>query len=302
MQDLLQNIYQQVKPLIDQGKVADYIPALAEVNPEQLGIAIYTNEGDLFTVGDALKPFSIQSISKVFGLTLAMQLQGDELWKRVGREPSGLPFNSLVQLEYENGIPRNPFINAGAIVISDIIESAYAAPNLVMKLLARKLSLNDSVKIDATVAQSEFEHRSRNAAMAYLMKAFGNFDNDVESTLMTYFSNCAISMSCKDLAIATSYLSNKGRHIPSNSQVLSENQTKQLNSLMATSGLYDEAGRFAFKVGMPGKSGVGGGIVAIVPNKLTVCVWSPRLNEAGNSYVGMAVLELLSEYLDWSVY
>jgi len=302
MNELLNHIYQQVKPLLSKGEVANYIPALSEVNPDQFGIAVYTNEGELFTIGDAFVPFSIQSISKVFGLTLAMQLHGDDIWQRVGREPSGLPFNSLVQLEYENGIPRNPFINAGAIVVSDIVESSYAAPHLVMKILARKLARNENISIDTNVAASEFEHRSRNAAMAYLMKSFKNFDNDVEKVLMTYFSNCALSMSCKDLPVAMSYLSNKGLHLPTNKQVLTENQTKQLNSLMATSGLYDEAGRFAFKVGMPGKSGVGGGIVAVVPNKLTVCVWSPRLNEAGNSFAGMAVLELLSKYLDWSVY
>ncbi|MFD2165626.1 glutaminase B [Thalassotalea euphylliae] len=302
MKDLLEDIYKQCLPLTTKGKVADYIPALAKVNPNQFGIAIYTNEGKVYSAGDAKTPFSIQSISKVFGLTLAMQRKGDDIWQRVGREPSGLPFNSLVQLEYENGIPRNPFINAGALVISDMIESHYAASNLVMKHFVRRLARNEAIKVDEVVAASEYEHRSRNAAMAYLMKAFGNFDNDVEKVLLSYFSNCAITMSCIDLAKSVSYLANNGVHLGTDRQVLTKNQTKQLNALMATSGLYDEAGRFAFKVGMPGKSGVGGGIIAIVPGKLSICVWSPSLNEAGNSYAGLAALEMLSEYLGWSVY
>ncbi len=302
MQALLDKVYQEALPNIATGKVADYIPALGRVNADQFGMAVLTNEGEMYSVGDADVPFSIQSISKVFGLTLAMQLQGEELWTRVGREPSGLPFNSLVQLEHENGVPRNPFINAGALVVSDLIESGFAAPNLVMKSFLRKVAHNEEIQVDMEVADSEYEHRARNAAMAYLMQSFGNFDNDVEHVLKSYFSNCALTMSCKDLAWAMSYLANQGKHLKTGEQILSRNQTRQLNSLMATSGLYDEAGHFAFKVGMPGKSGVGGGIVAVVPNKLSLCVWSPRLNAAGNSHTGLLAMEMLSEHLGWSVY
>lgn len=302
MQDLLEQVYQQALPQLKKGKVANYIPALKEVNPDQFGIAIYSNSGELYCAGDANVPFSIQSISKVFGLTLAMQLKQDAIWDRVGREPSGLPFNSLLQLELEKGIPRNPFINAGALVIADLVQSGFAAPNLAMKTFVRRLTQNDMIQTDRKVARSEYEHRDRNAAMAYLMKSFGNFENEVESVLRSYFSNCALTMSCVDLAKAMSYLANQGQHVVTGEQVLSHNQTRQLNALMATSGLYDEAGRFAFEVGMPGKSGVGGGIVAIVPNKLSLCVWSPRLNKAGNSFTGMAALTGLSKHLDWSVY
>jgi glutaminase len=302
MQDILDTVYRETLPHLGEGQVANYIPALGQVNPDQLGIAIYTNKGETFSIGDAQVPFSIQSISKVFSLSLAMQLLGESIWKRVGREPSGLPFNSLVQLEHENGIPRNPFINSGALVVADIIESGFATANIVMKTFLRKLVDNELIQTDLDVARSEFEHRSRNAAMAYLMKSFGNFENDVDTVLKSYFVNCSVTMTCEDLAKAASYLANQGRQIGSQKSIINAGQARQINALMATSGLYDEAGNFAFKVGMPGKSGVGGGIIGVVPNKLTLCVWSPRLNKMGNSHAGMVAMELLSSYLDCSIY
>lgn len=302
MDQILKEIQSLALPLIGQGKVADYIPALAKVPATHFGIAIYSNQGELFTIGDANTNFSIQSISKVFSLTLAMKHYGKGMWKKVGREPSGQPFNSLVQLEYEAGVPRNPFINAGALVVSDMNQSRFVSPHYAMKTFVRRLSGNPEVQSDHKVANSEYEFRSRNAAMAYLMKSFDNFDNDVEEVLRSYFSNCAIRMSCVDLAKAFSFLANKGYCRHSGEQVLTEQETKQVNALMATSGLYDEAGNFAYRVGLPGKSGVGGGIVAIVPDQFSVCVWSPELNTAGNSLAGMAVLEALSKKIGWSVF
>lgn len=302
MQELLKTIHQQAVFNLGKGQVAQYIPALAEVDPKQFGIAVCDVEGNVVSYGDADIPFSIQSISKVFSLTLAMQMQGDEIWQRVGREPSGLPFNSLVQLEHEQGIPRNPFINAGALVIADIVESSFASPELALRDFARKLAGDPDIAIDRYVAESEYEHRARNAAMAYLMKSFGNFKCEVEDVLMHYFSACALKMTCKDLAKSFSYLANRGINVVNNERVLTERQTRQVNSLMATSGLYDEAGRFAFEVGLPGKSGVGGGIVAVVPGNLSVCVWSPALNETGNSLVGVEALKAFSEHIDWSVF
>ena len=302
MQTLLRTIYDDVKPLVGQGKVADYIPALASVNPHQFGIAIYSNQGELFQIGDADVPFSIQSISKVFSLTLAIKHYGDDMWQRVGREPSGLPFNSLVQLEYEHGIPRNPFINAGAIVVSDMNQSRFASPHYAMREFVRRLSGNPDLKTDQVVADSEYEFRHRNAAMAYLMQSYGNFENSVEEVLKSYFSNCALRMSCVDLAKAFNFLANKGYCSISKEQVISEQETRQVNALMATSGMYDEAGSFAFQVGLPGKSGVGGGIVAIVPNRFSICVWSPALNKVGNSSAGVAALESMTKQIGWSVY
>ena len=300
--ELLEKIYQQASLQLGQGEVAQYIPALAGVNANQFGIAICDIKGNVHSVGDAQTPFSIQSISKVYSLTLAMQTLGNDVWQRVGMEPSGLPFNSLIQLEQEHGIPRNPFINAGALVVADMIESSYATPSLAIKNFVRTLAANPEIQIDSEVAQSEYDHRARNAAAAYLMKSFGNFNNEVEDVLMNYFSTCAIKMSCVDLAKSFSYLANKGQCVFSKQRILPEQQTRQINALMATSGLYDEAGKFAFEVGFPGKSGVGGGIVAIVPGVLSICVWSPALNQTGNSFVGIEALKLLSSHIDWSIY
>lgn len=302
MQALLNEILDEVRPLIGQGKVADYIPALASVAPRQLGIAAYSNDGELFCAGDARTAFSVQSISKVFGLVQAIGHSGEDIWQRLGQEPSGQPFNSLVQLEFERGRPRNPFINAGALVICDINQSRFAAPALSMRDFVRRLSGNPELIIDTRVAESEYQHRARNAAMAYLMQAFGNFHNEVEAVLRSYFSSCALRMSCVDLARAFSFLASDGFCKHSGEQILRPRQAKQVNALMATSGLYDEAGNFAYRVGLPGKSGVGGGIVAVVPGRFSVCVWSPELNAAGNSLAGMAALELLSQRIGWSVF
>ncbi len=302
MQQLLDEILDEVRPLIGQGKVASYIPALAGVAANQLGIAVYSNEGQLYCAGDGRTPFSIQSISKVFSLVQAIQHSGEDIWQRLGHEPSGQPFNSLVQLEFERGVPRNPFINAGALVICDINQSRFAAPALSMRDFARRLSGNHYLVADEVVARSEYQHRARNAAAAYLMQSFGNFHNDVEAVLRSYFHHCALRMNCVDLALAFSFLANDGVSPHSGETVLSARQTKQVNALMATSGLYDEAGNFAYRVGLPGKSGVGGGIVAVVPGRFTVCVWSPELNESGNSVAGMAALEKLSERIDWSIF
>lgn len=302
MNELLEQIYKNASSKIGQGQVAQYIPALADVDPNQFGVAICDIKGNVYSIGDANIPFSIQSISKVYSLTLAMQRLGNKVWDRVGTEPSGLPFNSLVQLEHEQGVPRNPFINAGALVVADMIESSFSTPSLAIKNFARTLAANPDIQIDANVAASEYQHKARNAAMAYLMQSFGNFNNEVEQVLMSYFSSCALKMSCVDLAKSFSYLANKGQCVFSQQRILEEHQARQVNALMATSGLYDEAGKFAFEVGFPGKSGVGGGIVAIVPGVLSICVWSPALNQTGNSFVGIEALKLLSSHIDWSIY
>ena len=299
---LLEAIYDEIRPLLGQGKVADYIPALASVSLHQFGLAICDVNGEVTSIGDASTPFSIQSISKVFNLVLAINRYGETMWERVGREPSGLPFNSLVQLEYENGIPRNPFINAGALVISDMNESRFASPHIGMRDFVRRLACNGEVVANKTVADSEFEYRARNAAMAYLMKAYDNFENDVDDVLHSYFHNCAIEMSCEDLARATNFLANKGYSVCADEQVLTADQNRQVNALLATSGMYDEAGSFAFEVGLPGKSGVGGGIIAVVPQQFSICVFSPALNKVGNSLLGVAALTSLSKRIGWSVY
>lgn len=303
LSELLAGILEEVRPLLGQGKVADYIPALAQVPADRLGIAVCTVEGELFTAGDAFEPFSIQSISKALSLTLALTLyQEEEIWARVGKEPSGQPFNSLVQLEFEQGIPRNPFINAGALVVSDLLETRLTAPRQRTLELVRRLCGNPAIMADQVVARSEYQHSARNAAIAYLMKAYGNFENEVDKVLQSYFNACAIRMSCVDLARAFVYLANRGVPLGESTPLLPARTTKQVNALLATCGLYDEAGDFAYRVGMPGKSGVGGGIMALIPGELSICVWSPELNKAGNSLAGTAALELLAERLGRSIF
>ncbi|EGR1093742.1 glutaminase [Vibrio cholerae] len=301
--EILASIIEEVRPLTGQGKVADYIPALAKVPSEKLGIAVLTNQGEVISAGDAQEGFSIQSISKVLSLTLAMGLyQPDELWSRVGKEPSGQAFNSLIQLEMEHGIPRNPFINAGAIVVCDMLQSRLSAPRQRLLEFVRQLSGEPLIAYDKVVAASEMMHSDRNAAIAYLMRSFGNFHNEVIPVLHNYFHACALKMSCVELAKTFSYLANKGVSVVTGETVITPTQSKQTNALLATCGLYDGAGEFAYRVGMPGKSGVGGGIIAVVPGEMTIAVWSPALDQSGNSLAGTRALELLAQRIGRSIF
>lgn len=301
--DMLESILTQVRPLIGQGKVADYIPALASVEANKLAIAVSTIDGRHFQAGDADERFSIQSISKVLSLVVAMDhYREEEIWQRVGKDPSGHPFNSLLQLEIEQGKPRNPFINAGALVVCDMLQSRLSAPRQRMLEVVRQLSDVSDITYDSRVARSEFDHSARNAAIAWLMKSFGNFHNDVATVLQNYFHYCALKMSCVELAKTFLFLADEGRASHLTRSVISPLQSRQVNALMATSGMYQSAGEFAWRVGLPAKSGVGGGIVAIVPHEMAICVWSPELDEAGNSLAGIAMLEALSHQLGRSVY
>ncbi|ROP62093.1 L-glutaminase [Enterobacter sp. BIGb0383] len=301
--EMLGSILTEAKLLAGRGKVADYIPALASVSGDKLGIAICTVDGERYAAGDADERFSIQSISKVLSLVVAMNhYQEEEIWQRVGRDPSGQPFNSLLQLEIEQGKPRNPFINAGALVVCDMLQSRLSAPRQRMLEIVRQLSGVADIAYDPVVARSELDHSARNAAIAWLMKSFDNFHNDVSVVLQNYFHYCALRMSCVELAQTFLFLAAQGLAPGGASPVISSRQARQVNALMATSGMYQNAGEFAWRVGLPAKSGVGGGIVAIVPHEMAIAVWSPELDEAGNSLAGVAVLEMLSQRLGRSVY
>lgn len=299
---VISKIYEEVKEYWGKGKVADYIPALAEVAPRQLGIVVETLDGKTFSVGESNVRFSIQSISKVFSLAMVIRHLGDDIWKSVGREPSGTPFNSLVQLEYERGIPRNPFINAGALVVTDRLMGLYERPKDAILEFARSICNNDDIYYDKRIAQSEREHADRNMALCYLMKSFGNISHDVEAVLDVYCHQCAISMNCVDLAKAMMFLACRGENPYTGEQILTMSQAKRLGALLLTCGFYDESGDFAFRAGLPGKSGVGGGIAAYIPDKLTVSVWSPELNRHGNSLVGMEVLERFTTDIGCSIF
>lgn len=294
-QELLNGIHGDALRLRGVGKVADYIPALAEVPAEKFGIALCTVDGEQAAVGDADLSFSIQSISKVYTLVLALRVVGDALWTRCGREPSGNKFNSLVQLEHEHGIPRNPFINAGALVVTDQLVVHSVNARLLLLGLLRQLTGNPRLNCDARVARSEAGHGHRNAALVNFMKSFGVIQGDVATVLDTYFHQCAVAMSCRELARASLFLANRGIDPGSAEPILNPLQTRRVNALLLTCGLYDAVGDFAYDVGLPAKSGVGGGIVAIVPGKLAICAWAPELDESGNSVIAQEALKLFVE-------
>ncbi|HAT31156.1 MAG TPA: glutaminase [Janthinobacterium sp.] len=288
---ILATIQAEVQPLLAHGKVASYIPELSTVSPQHFGMAVYRLNGETHEIGDAQQKFSLQSVTKLFALALAFSREGDAIWARVGREPSGNPFNSLVQLEYERGKPRNPFINAGALVINDILSSRFVQSDIAILQFARMIAAQPQIDFDTTVAQSERETAHRNYAIAHLMKDFGNLHNPVKSVIDSYCRQCSISMTCAELAKAGSFLANHGTVPWSGAQILDASSAKRLNALMLTCGTYDAAGDFAYRVGLPAKSGVGGGILALVPGELAVAVWSPGLDANGNSLAGTYALE-----------
>ncbi|MFJ5809015.1 MULTISPECIES: glutaminase [unclassified Streptomyces] len=300
-QGLLERIAADIAPVIGRGTPAEYIPALASVDPAQFGMAVVDLEGNAYGVGDWQVPFSTQSITKVFALALALAEGGDSLWERVGREPSGNPFNSLVQLEYENGIPRNPFINAGALVVTDRLQTLTGDASSELLQFLREESENPAIGFDAEVAASEQEHGDRNAAVAHFMASYGNIDNPVPALLEHYFWQCSIEMTCADLARAGRVLARHGLRADG-TRLLTRSEAKQINAVMLTCGTYDAAGEFAYRVGLPGKSGVGGGIVAVVPGRCSIAVWSPGLDAQGNSVAGVAALDRFTTLTGLSVF
>jgi glutaminase len=304
MQETLAHIHAEAVGLFGQGKVASYIPALAKVDPRQFGIAVAFTDGRTFAVGDAHVPFSLQSISKLFTFVLALKTVGADVWKRVGREPSGTAFNSMVQLETEHGVPRNPFINAGALVITDILTSHYAHLDYALLGAMRRLSGAPQLSWNAEVAKSERANSHRNMAMAYFMKSCGNFQNEPELVLDNYCRQCAIEMSSVQLAQATMCLAHGDHKLGLSGQAeeefLNADDARRVNALLLTCGAYDAAGDFAYRIGLPVKTGVGGGIVAVVPGIGTVAVWAPELDAKGNSVLGAFALERLVELTRWT--
>jgi glutaminase len=304
LQQVVKDIADEMAARPDRGEVASYIPELAGINSNQFGLVVIDADGNVAAGGDADVPFSIQSISKVFTLTLALGMVGDRLWRHVGREPSGNPFNSIVQLERERGVPRNPFINAGAIAVTDVILSGHQPREAIGEILRfmQFLSSDGSIVIDEEVAASEKRTGFRNTALANYMKSFGVVENPVDFTLGVYFHHCAIAMSCRQLAMATRFLAYSGRNPSTGLQVVSSERARRINALMLTCGHYDGSGEFAYRVGLPGKSGVGGGIIAVAPGKASIAVWAPGLDRHGNSHLGRIALEALTKRLGWSIF
>ena len=297
-------VLHDMRPHFGGGRVADYIPALARIDPRQFGLAIVTTDCEIATAGDADAGFSIQSISKVFTLTLALEKLGSALWKRVGREPSGSPFNSIVQLERERGVPRNPLINPGALVVADALLDAGDPVATIAAItdFVRRAAHDPSLELDAEVAASETAVAFRNASLANFLKAEGNLKGPVADVLEVYINHCALSLSCRQLARSALYLANDGTDPLTGLKLTTPMRARRINSLMMTSGHYDASGDFAFRVGLPGKSGVGGGILAIAPRRAAIAVWSPGLNPEGSSLVGVLALQRLASLTGWSVF
>ncbi|CAN5233613.1 glutaminase [soil metagenome] len=301
---LVRDIADDMAAQTERGEVATYIPPLAAIDPGHFGLCVVMADGTVHMAGDALEAFSIQSISKVFALTQALGKVGEALWNRVGREPSGTAFNSIVQLEREQGIPRNPLINAGALVVADINLAGHEPRVAIGELLrfVRYLADDDGIAIDEAVARAEQATGFRNIALANYMKPFGSIRHAPELTLGVYFHQCAIAMNCRQLAMAGRFLMHGGLHSPGGARVVPPRRARRINALMLTCGHYDASGDFAFRVGLSGKSGVGGGILAIAPGKASIAVWSPGLNASGNSKLGTLALERLAEATGWSVF
>ncbi len=304
LSDVAATVLRDMRPHLGRGRVADYIPALARVDPRQFGLAIVTCDGEIAVAGDADAAFSVQSISKVFTLTMALEKLGSDLWKRVGREPSGSAFNSIVQLERERGVPRNPLINPGALVVADALLDGGEPAATIAQILAfvRRAADDPGVGIDPEVAASEGDTGFRNASLANFLRAEGNLRSAVADVLQVYFNQCALALSCRQLARSALYLAAGGVDPLTGAKLTTPMRARRINSLMMTSGHYDASGDFAFRVGLPGKSGVGGGILAIAPRRASIAVWSPGLGPQGSSLVGVMALQRLASLTEWSVF
>lgn len=301
-QAIIERIHQEVLLQKNYGEVADYIPELAGIDDDQFGVCLAHVDGEIYRTGDWQPRFSLQSIVKVLLLSLAYARLGGQLWQRVGVEPSGTPFNSLGTLEHDDGIPRNPFSNAGALVVSDVLLDLYEDPKTALLEMIRSFSGDESIDFDQNVAESEKAEGYRNVALVNFLKSLGNVHNDVDDVLNLYFDCCSVAINCEQLAKTFLFFANNGQTIDDHHRLLNRSQTKRINAIMLTCGFYDEAGDFAYQVGLPGKSGVGGGIVAVLPKEFSIAVWSPRLNEKGNSYRGLKFLEQFTTETGQSIF
>lgn len=301
-QNIIETIFHQIKNEENPGEVASYIPELANVDPEHFAVSIQLINEENYSYGDHQTKFSIQSISKVLLLCLVYRDMDEKIWERVDVEPSGNPFNSLVQLESDNGIPRNPFLNAGALVITDILIDLFDDPKKEFLAFVRDLTDSQTISYSETVAESELKIGFRNAALCNFIKSFGNIKNDPEDVLNLYSLICSVEMTTLELCNAFTFLANGGKKIIDKKEILTKSQAKRVNAIMQTCGFYDESGEFSFRVGLPGKSGVGGGIVALFPGRYVITVWSPKLNPKGNSYRGMKFLEQFTTATEESIF
>lgn len=300
--DRLNQILEQCRPYTREGKVADYIPELGLADPEAIGLTVIEKGEELISLGACDTKFTLQSISKVISLLIALEDHGaDYVFKKVGMEPSGDPFNSIIKLEtLEHNKPLNPMINAGAIMIASLIKGGSISERLNRVLhFLREITNNPDINIDQAVYESEKESGHRNRSLAYFMKSTGLLEMDVEESLDLYFQLCSIQVSCADLAKIGVYFALEGKGIYNNISVppsyhISDQHFKMVMMIMMTSGMYNSSGEFAVKVGIPAKSGVSGGILAVVPGQMGIGVIGPAIDEIGNSVAGFKILEQIS--------
>lgn len=278
------------------GKVATYIPELGKADGSQLGVCVYTRSGERISVGDTKVRFSIQSISKIISLSVALELCGfEKVFKNVGMEPSGDAFNSLIQLENADSTPHNPMINAGAIVIASDLACEISFDKMLETV--RVLCMDPEITLDEKVYRSEMSNISRNRAIAYLLESKGYIGKDVEKYLHFYVKMCSLSVTAESLAGLGLILANDGIHPGTGERLLQAWTVKVVKTIMMTCGMYDGSGEFAVRVGIPSKSGVGGGIISVVDGDMGIGIFGPALDEKGNSVAGEYVLEYLSQKL-----
>lgn len=305
MDKLLDDIIKNNKKYAKYGQVATYIPELRKANAEDLAICIIDRKNNIYYKGDYNKKFTIQSISKT--IVLAMALMDNDwsyVFSKVGMEPSGDPFNSIMKLETDDTKkPCNPMINAGAIVTTSLIKgNSLKEKEERMLNFFRKMAKNENLKINKDVYESEKFTGDRNRAMAYLLKNDGIIEGDVEEILDLYFKQCSIEVDVVDLARIGLIFANYGIDIETGERIISESVSRMVKTFMVTCGMYDASGEFAIKVGIPAKSGVGGGIMASVPKKMGIGIYGPALDKKGNSIAGLKVLEDLSKELELSIF
>lgn len=281
---------------IDEGQVAAYIPELSKANPDWFGISVVTTDGQVFNVGDTAQNFTIQSISKVFSYGLALEDHGREiLLEKVGVEPTGDPFNSIIRLDEGSHRPYNPMINAGAIATTSLLKGHSPTDKLNRLLKMFERYTGHDVFIDMPTFMSERATGHRNRAMAHLMLNFGMIDKDIEAALDLYFQQCSVMVTCCDLATMAATLANHGTNPITQTRAINEDYVRDLLSVMYTCGMYNRAGEWAYRVGVPAKSGVSGGILAVIPGKAGIATFSPPIDDNGNSVRGLRVFEALSK-------
>ena len=300
MDEMLAAIVANARPRHSEGRVATYIPELGKARPDALGVASVTVEGEVYGAGDRDYPFSIQSISKLISLALALTELGEEaVFSRVGVDPTPDPFHSITRLEMDRvHRPYNPLVNAGAIAVISLLPYGRSEERTAAILdLARRLTGNDALSVNEEIYRSERATSDRNRALAYFMRSTDILRGDVEDVLDSYFRQCSIEATVSDLAVMGATLAAGGINPASGERVLTSRVCRVVRALMATCGMYDGSGEFAIRVGIPAKSGVGGGILAVVPRRMGIAVCGPALDGKGNSICGMQVLEELSREL-----